>query len=84
MTNNFNTATCQFFMDARKYTYKTPVGWDVKVGDTAVVKTRDGYKLVNVIEVTDGDKAVLNPNINYQFIVQIVSDAEYNLHMGIA
>lgn len=73
---NFKIVTATFPGSSKKYTYKTFE--DVKVGDTAVVKTpMDGLKLVTVVEVLNANETDLNFGFDVKWLVQVIDTERY-------
>ena len=72
---NFKIVKVTFPTSAKQYTYKT--FFDVQPEDTAVVKTVDGLKCVEVVEVIPGDEANLNYNFEIKWLVSVVDKTGY-------
>lgn len=73
---NFKLVAVTFPSSSKTYTYKT--FFDVKPGDTAVVKTvSDGFKCVEVVDVVPADEANLNFSFEVKWLVQVVNTEDY-------
>lgn len=72
---NFSIVKAVFPTSSKQYTYKT--FFEVQAGDTAVVKTQDGLKCVEIVEVTPGNEANLNFGYDLKWLVQVVDKSGY-------
>ena len=72
---NFKLVKVVFPTSAKPYTYKT--FFDVQPEDTVIVKTMDGLKCVEVVEVISGDEANLNFSFEVKWLVDTVNKEGY-------
>ena len=75
---NCKTVSVVFEGAAKRYTYKVPADWDVKVDDTLVVDSPfDGYTCVKVVAVHEQVELDFDAVFKYKWAVQKVDDADY-------
>ncbi len=84
LQDNMTTAQCLFAGSAQEYTYKVDKAWDVKAGDSLVVKSpRTGLTVVQVVSV-DKSSRIDEANsaaINYTWAVSKVDLAGYEAQL---
>lgn len=62
----------------RGYTYKVPLHWNIKEGDTLIVLTeRTGLKFVHVVSVDESPDIDVDDDFNYRWAVQKVDLTEF-------
>ena len=76
---NIKTVKVKFSDTPNKgYTYKIPADWKVAVGDEVVVRSPEGTKVVQVIEVHDMADIDLEAAFTYKWAVSVVPNKEYD------
>lgn len=72
---NFKLVKATFPSSAKQYTYKTIL--DVEAGDTAVVKTLEGLKCVQIEDVIPANETDLNFSFEIKWLVTVVDKEHY-------
>ena len=63
---------------SKGYIYKIPADWEVAIGDELVVRSPNGTKVVQVIEVHDMADIDLEAAFTYKWALSIVPNKEYD------